>query len=82
MALLVVRHEVKDYDAWRAVYDEVEHVKRNGGVIEEAVYRAEEHANSVLVLHHSTLWKKPRPMPNTRLSPTPSTVPAPSASPL
>jgi hypothetical protein len=52
MALMVVRHEVKDYDAWRAVYDEVEHVKRSGGVIEEAVYRADEHSNTVLVLHH------------------------------
>jgi hypothetical protein len=36
-----VQHRVKDYDAWRRVYDSVADMQKAGGVITESVYRAE-----------------------------------------
>jgi len=51
MTIMFVRHHVADYDAWRRVYDSVGDTQREGGVQEEAVYRAEEDPNDVLVMH-------------------------------
>jgi len=51
MTITFVRHSVADYDAWRRVYDSVGEMQRQGGVTEEAVYRAEGHPNDVLVMH-------------------------------
>jgi hypothetical protein len=51
MALLVILHRVRDYQAWRRVYDEFKPNQTAGGVTEESVYRAKDDANNVLVLH-------------------------------
>jgi hypothetical protein len=51
MTIMFVRHHVADYDAWRRVYDSVGDVQRQGGVTEEAVYRADHDPNDVLVMH-------------------------------
>jgi hypothetical protein len=51
MARTVVRHRVKDYDAWRRVYDDVGPVQKEGGVVAEAVFRDKDDPNQVLVIH-------------------------------
>ena len=51
MALLVVRHSVRDYGAWRQVYDAVKPMQTAGGVTEESVYQDPGNPNDVLVLH-------------------------------
>jgi hypothetical protein len=51
MTITFVRHHVSDYDAWRRGYDSAGDIQRQGGVTEEAVYRAEGNPNEVLVMH-------------------------------
>ena len=51
MAMIVVLHRVRDYPAWRRVYDEFAPQQKAGGVTAESVYRAKDDPNSVLVLH-------------------------------
>jgi quinol monooxygenase YgiN len=51
MTLMVIRHTVRDYGAWRKVYDEVKPMQTAGGVLEESVYQDPANANDVLVLH-------------------------------
>ncbi len=51
MTLSVVRHEVRDYGAWRKVYDEVGPIQKAAGVVEESVYQVKDNPNDVLVLH-------------------------------
>jgi hypothetical protein len=52
MALLTVQHTVRDYAAWRAVYDTLDEVQRDWGVTAAAVYQLACVPNTVLVLHH------------------------------
>lgn len=51
MATTFVQHRVADYDAWRRVYDGVADLQREGGVVEDAVYRAADDPSTVLVRH-------------------------------
>ena len=51
MALLVILHRVRDYQAWRRVYDDFKPNQTAGGVTAESVYRAKDDPNNVLVLH-------------------------------
>jgi len=51
MATSFVLHRVADYDAWRRAYDGVADLQREGGVTDEAVYRAAEDPSNVLVMH-------------------------------
>ncbi|MBV9472836.1 MAG: hypothetical protein JO206_07695 [Solirubrobacterales bacterium] len=51
MTVMFVRHRVADYEAWRRVYDSVGELQRQGGVTEEAVYRAEGQPDEILVMH-------------------------------
>ncbi len=51
MVTAFVHHRVKDYDAWRRVYDSVADMQKAGGVVAESVYRAEGDPNDVLVSH-------------------------------
>jgi quinol monooxygenase YgiN len=51
MATALIRHRVRDYDAWRKVYDSFAEFQAAGGVIEKAVYRTPADPNDVLVLH-------------------------------
>lgn len=49
--VLLVRHRVEDFDAWKAGYDQAESVRRQGGVREHAVWRAPDDPSMVVVLH-------------------------------
>jgi heme-degrading monooxygenase HmoA len=51
MAITVIRHRVRDYDAWRKVYNSVGDMQKSGGVTEESVYQSKDDPNDVLVLH-------------------------------
>ena len=51
MTLAVVLHRVRDYRAWRQVYDDVAPMQKAGGVTAESVYQAKDDPNNVLVLH-------------------------------
>ena len=46
-----VLHRVRDYGKWREVYDGAAGLQSAGGVVEEAVFRAEEEPDNVLVMH-------------------------------
>ena len=47
----LVLHRVNDYMQWRDVYDSVGEMQAAGGVVEEAVFRAESDPDNVLVMH-------------------------------
>jgi hypothetical protein len=51
MVTAFVQHRVKDYDAWRRVYDSVADMQKPGGGVAESVYRAEGGPNIVMVSH-------------------------------
>lgn len=51
MATTTVLHRVRDYDAWRRVYDDFAPVQKEGGVLSESVHRAKDDPNNVLVVH-------------------------------
>ncbi|MBV9355387.1 MAG: DUF1330 domain-containing protein [Chloroflexi bacterium] len=51
MTLAVVRHRVRDYAAWRKVYDEFAPAQQAGGVTAQSVYQVAGDPNEVLVLH-------------------------------
>ena len=51
MTTSFVLHTVADYDAWRRVYEGVAGLQARGGVADQAVYRAADNPNSVLVMH-------------------------------
>jgi hypothetical protein len=51
MVRSIVRHRVRDYDAWRAVYDSFADVQKAGGVRAEAVFQAVDDPNDVTVTH-------------------------------
>ena len=53
MVRSVVLHRVKDYDAWRQVYDGFGDAQRRGGVRSEEVMRSVDDPNDVLVTHDS-----------------------------
>ena len=46
-----VHHRVRDYAAWREVYDTFADVQRAGGVRAEAVYQSVDDPNDVTVTH-------------------------------
>ena len=50
-ATLVVRHQVQDYAAWRAVYDELEGLRVGHGCTGKTVLRAPENANDIFITH-------------------------------
>jgi hypothetical protein len=52
MAMIVVLHRVRDYAAWRRVYDGAgASIQQAGGVTAHSVYRAKDDPNNILVLH-------------------------------
>ena len=51
MATTVVLHHVKDYQAWRQVYDSIATIQKASGVVAESVYQGKGDPNNVLVLH-------------------------------
>ena len=50
-ALMIVRHPVDDYAAWRTVYEDVQPLRDAHGVTEATVLRDPESKNDVTVLH-------------------------------
>ena len=52
MATLFVRHEVKDFSAWKEAYDAFDAERKKMGVTGHGVYQAEDNANSVTAYHH------------------------------
>jgi hypothetical protein len=50
-ATLVVRHQVDDYTAWRAVYDELEPLRVQHGCTGKRVLVLPDNGNDVLVTH-------------------------------
>jgi hypothetical protein len=46
-----INHHVKDYDAWREVYDGFADVQKANGVTDESVHRSKDDGNDLLVLH-------------------------------
>jgi quinol monooxygenase YgiN len=51
MVRLIVRHSVKDYAAWRKVYDDFGTTRKEMGVTAAAVYRSVDDPNDVTVTH-------------------------------
>ncbi len=49
MVTLVVFHHVRDYAAWKSVFDEHEGVRRSHGQLEHRVYRGVDNPNRVIV---------------------------------
>jgi hypothetical protein len=45
------RHRVRDYDAWRAVYDGFADVQKEHGVKAEAVFRMLDDPDDVVIIH-------------------------------
>jgi hypothetical protein len=50
----VVQHHVKDYEAWREVYDAFADLEQAGVGTPRGVYRATDDPNNVLVIHQFT----------------------------
>jgi hypothetical protein len=51
MVRLFVRHQVADYDPWRAAYDDFDKERRSMGVVGDAVYRSVSDGNDVTIYH-------------------------------
>lgn len=49
--LAVISHPVKDYAAWRAVYDGAEPIRRKAGVTGAEVFRDPKEANLIVVIY-------------------------------
>ncbi len=50
-ATLIVRHPVKDFDAWKVVYDEVGTLRDQHGCTYERVLRLPSDGNDVVAIH-------------------------------
>ena len=50
MALLLIQHRVRDYTAWRPVYDAHESSRTGAGVTNGRVYRRAEDPNDLVLL--------------------------------
>ena len=48
---LIVRHQVQDYSAWRAVYDSVEDIRQQYSCSGAEVLTAPDNKNDVFVIH-------------------------------
>jgi len=51
MAVMVIQHKVRDYDAWRPVYDAHQGSRTGAGVTNGRVYRRAEDPNDLLLVH-------------------------------
>ncbi len=52
MALLTVQHTVQDYGVWQSVYETLDEVQRDWGVIDASVYRLAGTPEVVLIIRH------------------------------
>ena len=51
MAVLIIRHAVGDYAAWRPVYDAHEAARTAVGLTNGRVFRSTDDPNDILILH-------------------------------
>ena len=51
MTRMFARHEVADYDAWRAVYDSIDETRKKMGCVAQSVYQAAENPREITVVH-------------------------------
>ena len=49
--LAVISHPVKDYTAWRAVYEGAEPIRQKAGVTGAEVFRDQKDANNLVIIH-------------------------------
>ena len=49
---LIVQHTVRDYDAWKAVFDEHQAVRTRHGAIGHLLYRGADDPNEVTIVNH------------------------------
>ena len=54
---VIVRHQVADYDAWKKVYDKLDDVRAQAGIIGDAVNRSGDDGNLVIVYHQAETRK-------------------------
>ena len=50
MVYVLVRHKVKDYAAWRAVFDDVKEMRESGGETSFQIFTANDNPNEVWAL--------------------------------
>lgn len=51
MVAVIVRHRVRDYDAWKPVFDEHGEVRRSHGALGHQIYRLSDDPNTVVVVN-------------------------------
>jgi quinol monooxygenase YgiN len=51
MAYVLVRHRVKDYTAWKVVFDSGAEMQRAGGVKSYQIFHPDDDPNDLLLLH-------------------------------
>ncbi len=52
MATMFVRHAVKDFNTWKAAYDEFDAERKTMGVTGHGVYQADGNPNEITIYHH------------------------------
>ncbi|MGO9902384.1 MAG: cyclase [Solirubrobacteraceae bacterium] len=60
MTILVVEHKVRDFEAWKLVFDEHEPVRRSHGAQRHWLYRTAEDPNDVVLAVEFTSQEKGR----------------------
>ena len=50
--IIIVQHTVRDYDAWKPVFDDHEAVRRHHGATGHEIYRGLDDPNEVTVVNH------------------------------
>ena len=51
MPVMIIQHKIRDYDAWRPVYDAHQASRAGAGITNGRVYRKAEDPNDILVVH-------------------------------
>ena len=54
MAITIVRHKVKDYAAWRKIFDQFQSARKQGGEQSATVVQVEGDPNDIIVIN---TWK-------------------------
>jgi hypothetical protein len=50
--IIMVQHHVRDYDAWKKVFDKHRAIREKYGAIGHLVYRGADDGNAVTILNH------------------------------
>jgi hypothetical protein len=50
--IILVQHHVRDFDAWKTVFDEHEEIRRNHESLGHSVFRGGEDGNTVTIMSH------------------------------